>query len=309
LTTYIAVPAGGSGEFAFQIRHAPSNTLGGAVGGRLEVPVAVFNQYAFTPLDPAACPAPTLVSTPTMQVVRFAFAPGGSTGPRTCRYRVERPSDAASDLGFNVCLLETLDMSPTCVQRVRIGSLYDQELALEGVGVGSADPNLLQLRLINRSLQKAASRTASTDCHMFGDGVFGTTRFDFDSNIPGGCPSSVSNACIDFTGPPFTIRRFHLGPAPPGGSSTCLVRVVPRANPGVDRVRLYLLDDIVGLPGNAFGFDPRREREAVMIGLDLFGAAAVAVPVGPAVVAGIALSLLLVGVVVLRSRGGRGRST
>jgi hypothetical protein len=85
--------------------------------------------------------------------------------------------------------------------------------------------------------------------------------------------------------------------------------VVPRANPGVDRVRLYLLDDIVGLPGTAFGFDPRREREAVMIGLDLFGAAAVAVPVGPAVVAGIALSLLLVGVVVLRSRGGRGRST
>jgi len=305
---YLAVAPGETREFAFEIRDAASNAAGGTLGGELDVPVAVFAQFTFAPVDPVACAAPTVGASSPRDVVRFPFAPTAGGANRICRYRVTRAADAVGDLGFFACLLDAPRATPRCSQLVRIGSLPDQELAIEGVGVGAGDANLVQLRLINRSSQDVTSRIASTDCHVWGNSAPWATQFELDGNIPGGCPTVEGPGCIQFTGPPFETRAFRLGPAPAGGSSTCRVRAIPRGNLDSAPVRMFLFGDAVGLPGNAIGFDPRREREAGVIGIGLFGAFPVSVPLGPAAIAGIALSLLLVGLSVLRAREGRGRA-
>ncbi len=305
-TAYFTLPPAGVGEFTFEVRDLAANLQGGSVGGVLEVPVAAFDQYAFTSLDPAACSVPTVQPYFSSQVVRFAFAAAGSGGFRTCRYRVARAANAGSDLGFNACLLRSQDASPYCSQRVRIGSLPDLELALDTVGAGTEDGTLLRLRLVNRSSQEVASRVATTDCHEFGGGLFGPTAFELDGDFPGGCPTAFGTACASFTGQRFDSRAFQLGPAPPQGSSTCLVRVVPRGNTGLGQVPLFLYRDVVGLPGGAIGFDPLRERETVTVGFGLPGA--VPVPVGPAALAAILLSMLLAGAVALHRPRRRAQS-
>jgi hypothetical protein len=305
-SAYFPVAPGGSGEFAFEIRDVGGTGVTGSVGGTLEVPGPVFEQYRFTSLDAASCALPVVQPFLSAPVVRFAFAPVPPGGTRTCRYRVDRAAGGVGDLGFNTCLLRSEFTFPYCWRVARIGSLPDLELALDTIGAGNAAGTLVRLRLVNRSTMDVESRVASTGCHEFGFGSFGPTAFDIDSAFPGGCPRADGALCLNFTGQLFDSRAFRLGPVPAGGSASCLVRVVPWPGGGADRVPLALYTDRVQLPGGVLAFDPRRERESVEIGLGLAGA--LPVPVGPTAAVILGWVLMLAGAVHLRRRMPRARS-
>jgi len=299
-SAYFPIGPGQAGDFAFEIRDTTGLGLSGSMGGVLEVPQTVFGQYVFTPLDAGACAAPVVEPFLSSMVVRFAFAPIAPAGTRTCRYRVQRSTASTSDLGFNACLLPSPFTFPFCLNKARIGTLPDIELALDTLGAGGSAGTVVRLRVLNRSAVDVESRVASTACHEFGGGFFGPTSFDLDGDIPDGCARTTGTGCANFTGMNFDSRAFRLGPVPAGGSASCLVRVVPRGTAGLDRVPLFLFEDRVGLPAGEVGFDPVRERETAVIGLGLTGA--VSVPVGLPALAWLALLVAVAGLFALGGR-------
>jgi hypothetical protein len=303
---YLSVPPGGATTFSFEVRNFGPVAADFAIGGELQVPAATLAAYAFAPREPALCGAPVLEQRNGYNAIRFPLATLEAGGARTCEYAVQRAAGPAGDLGFQACWLPGAIPNDFCGTRVRLGTLPDLDLVLETLGAGSGDTTLLRLRLHNRSAIDVESRVASTFCHEFDGGWVVPTQFDVDGNIAGGCQSTHGAYCLNFTGVYSVSRAFRLGPVPAGASYSCLLRVRRMRPNGDAQVPLQLVDDYVGLPGGATGFDPRRDGERVLIGLGLPGA--VPVPLGPATPVAIALAVLLAGLLALRRRGGLAQS-
>jgi len=298
---YVPLAPGGSARFAFTVTNRTLVAVDGAVGGELQVPSATFAEYAFAADEPSLCGPPVLVPRTSFTEIRFPIAALGPGGARTCAYTVQRAPGSAGDLGFRACWQADANSDPFCLARARLGTLPDLELALDTLGAGTGDTTVVRLRLYGRSPLAVGSRVASTGCHEFAGGFLQPTQFDVDGNLPGGCASAVGTFCIGGTGEAPLSRAFRIGPAPAGGSATCLLRIRRLRSEGVAQVPLFLSGDRVDLPGGAVAFDPVRERETVSVGLGLPGA--VPVPLGPAAPVAIGLAILLAGLYAQRRRG------
>lgn len=270
----LIVAPGHSTEYEFRVRNVGTSSGSGSFSlNERRYGQSSFDQYQWTSLTPDCGPVTTSVYY-ERRVLTLPILTIGVQETRTCRYRIDRQTPSLDDLSLAVCSYEQ-DWHNCYRHQLNVGSLPDTTLRLERAGPAEPGSNTLLVRLVaeNFSAHAIRSRVATTQCREFAGGIFDTPPYDIDTDFPGGCASALGELCLNFTGQNFDAYGFELGPIPAHGSHSCLIKLVPRANPptwygiGPYATEFYFANDNVALSDGGAGFDPNADNGQVIFGL------------------------------------------
>jgi hypothetical protein len=302
---YIA--PGQVGDFAFIVTSVDTAPGSALIRGPIYSESVTLTEYTFSSSDPARCTLPTIPENFIIKKIAFVVGPIAPGEILTCRYRVTRATLSINDLGVSACPSNLHNGICDVTNTFFYGNLPDLALSVEQVlptPAGSSEP-IFRLQLTNHSNETIPDRTVTTECSEFNGGLFDPVPYIVESDFAGGCATSQTSICINFTGQSYTNFAFDFGTIPAGGSTSCLVRL--RHHPSqsaTPSTNLHLLssppsffDPLVVLSNGGIAIDPDSANDRATLALASSGGAA---PI-PMSLAGLLMLALLLGLVGLSS--------
>ena len=191
----------------------------------------------------------------------------------TCTYQVRRLA-GSRDLRLQVCERE-FDIQ--CVafgsDGLTVGDVPDFAIRVEPAAPAprGATSALVRVVATNPTPWPVSTRPVGTECAEFGGGVQTLgAPFEIENDFPGACPTeslSPVTGCINFGGQNFSSRNYQLGAIPPGGETSCLLRL-RLAQPLEGPVALALqAADSVTYADTGVGYDVDRANHIVPLGV------------------------------------------
>lgn len=277
------IAPGGSGTYRLTVRSLAGTAGTAFMHAYLESREVALAQYLFTSAEPR-CGSPELEPMPYVPRLFFPVGPLQPGETLACNYTVQRLAGSIDDLGFR-------RMNPCYDCVTRRGTLPDSSFRVLPGGVDERGM-LMRLVLSNRGDTAIARRSVTTECGEFGGGFFDPRPFVIESGFPGSCPVAEYGAgCANFTGQSFGSFAFDLGPAPVGGESSCLVRVVSTGGQGRRTADMSFREDRAILANGAVVFDVDAGNDTDGIGTGNLSFATIPVPWTALLAIGLAIAL------------------
>jgi hypothetical protein len=258
---------GAAGTFGFDVRNPGAEPAGGFVTAQFSWQdtdgVDVLAEYAFVPESGSGCAPPQPDASGFYIRLRFdvgVVAPGAT---RACRYRVTRSLLSRNDLAFSVC--QRTGESFCGRASLYLGSLPDLRLQ---AAPETGDPALLRLTVVNDSGIALQSQDVATECLEYEGGLLRTTPIDVVNDFPGACPTGSAGGatCVNVTGINAFNRAFRIGPLPPRGSASCLVRIRATGAASDEAVSVFFNPDPLSVAGGGSAFDANRVNDDTLLG-------------------------------------------